>query len=422
MFWRPLGIVLITIALAGAAACSNDTQPPSTATPAPSPDGGRPTQLSATSQPATQPPSGGIVFAIGGSLWRVNTDASGLRRLVGANGAPLSDASAPEFSPDGRLLAYVEAHHFDRGRGRRSSTSSGRGLPNRPVRQRSADADRCRQQRHRPVRRALVARRHAAARDAAAHRRQRLHRRDTDGARRQRTAHRARCGPPGVVVPGSDVVGKPRARPAAAVDRRRQWRRRDHRRGVRPAGQPRCRRCIRRRRAFTNVATHQNPAGEGVLVASSLGSPEPFGPIVVYDIAGASSIVGGGCGAAWSPDGMWLSYYDGYGIAVQRLDAASPDDHVYAARNAGVGLDASRQPANACDGVAITWRRERVYRFAGLTAGGHGRGTRWRARPRRYGCYLAGTSGTSTNSPRTSRPASTSATKSKTARFQSCGW
>jgi hypothetical protein len=103
------------------------------------------------------------------------------------------------------------------------------------------------------------------------------------------------------------------------------------------------------------VATHQNPGGEGVLVTSSAGSPEPFGPIEVYDITGAGRIVGGGCGAAWSPDGTWITYYDGFGIATQRADA-SPEQRTYVVRNADMGQDASSRHPELCVGAAITWR------------------------------------------------------------------
>ena len=105
------------------------------------------------------------------------------------------------------------------------------------------------------------------------------------------------------------------------------------------------------------VAVRGDPGSGDALVTTSLGSPEPFGPIDLYEVSGASRIIGGGCGATWSPDGDWIAYYDGYGIAVQARNAASPDDHAYVARNADIGLGADQQPASACDGVAVTWRK-----------------------------------------------------------------
>jgi hypothetical protein len=357
MFWRPLGIVLITISLAGAAACSNDTQPPPTVTLAPSADGGRPTQLSATSQPATQPPPGGIVFAIGGSLWRVNTDGSGLQRLAGANGAPLPDASAPEFSPDGRMLAYVEAHHSIVVVGDVANqhavevyrTDLNVKDPLTPTGADNNDIGPFAVHWSPDGSLLLVTRRRTGGSGYTD-----VMLMEPDGSARRTVLdadHLASSFPeatwsasraPDPRPPSIVVVSGADGTTGEAYDLQ----------GNRlPAVYP-------AKTMRIAVAAHQNPAGEGVLVASSVGSPEPFGPIEVYDITGASHIVGGGCGATWSPDGEWLSYYDGYGIAVQRLDAASPDDHVYAARNTGVGLDASRQPAKACDGVTITWRRE----------------------------------------------------------------
>lgn len=357
MFWRPLGVVLIAISLAGAAACSNDTQPPSTATPAPSPDGGRLTQLTATSQPATQPPpAGGIVFSIAGALWRVNTDGSGLRRIVGADNENRPVATAPEFSPDGRTLAYIEGHRYvviagDLGADRLAEIGRIELFDKSPLTPTGAsnwDIGPFAVHWSPDGALLLVTRRRISGSGY------------TDvmlmkpGGTEQRTflsaeqlassfpeatwsaSHAPDPRPPSIaVVSGANgTTGK-------AYDLQ----------GNRlPAVYP-------AQTTRIAVATHQNPGGEGVLVTSSAGSPEPFGPIEVYDITGASSIVGGGCGATWSPDGEWLSYYDGSGVAVQRI-GASPDDHVYAARNAGVGLDASRQPADACNGVAITWRRD----------------------------------------------------------------
>lgn len=357
MFWRPFGAVLIAISLAGASACSNDTQPPPTNTPAPAPDSEPSTHLTATSQPATQPPPGGIVFAIGGSLWRVDTDGSGLRRLAGASGAPLPDATAPEFSPDGRLLAYVEAHHsivvvgdfVNQHTVEVYRTDLYVKNPLTPTGADNNDIGPFAVHWSPDGSLLLVTRRRTGGsgyidvmlmKPDGTERRTVLDAQHLASSFPEATwsaSHAPNPQPPAIAVVSGvhgtsgeayDLQGK---RLGAAY----------------PSNTMRI-----------AVAMHQNPAADSFLVASSIGSPEPFGPIEVYDITGASRIVGGGCGAAWSPDGMWLSYYDGYGIAVQRLDAASPDDHVYVARNAGVGLDASRQPANACDGVAITWRRE----------------------------------------------------------------
>ena len=357
MFWRALGVALIAISLVGAGACSGHTQPPSSATPTASPGGGRPAELPATSQPATQPPLGGIVFAIGGGLWRVDTDGGGLRRLIGAGGAAVLDASAPEFSPDGRLLAYIEGHRYiviagDVGADRLTEIRRVEMFDKFPLTPTGADnwnigpfavhwsPDGTL---------LLVTRRRTGGsgytdvvlmKPDGTERRTVLTGEQLSSWFPEATwsashATDPQPSPSVVVIGGSDgATGE-------AYDLQ----------GNRlPAAYP-------AKTAFTNVAAHQNPAGDGALVTASLGSPEAFGPIEVYDITGASSIVGGGCGATWSPDGAWLSYYDGYGVAVQRIGAA-PDDRVYAARNAGVGLDAARQPANACDGVAITWRRE----------------------------------------------------------------
>lgn len=106
------------------------------------------------------------------------------------------------------------------------------------------------------------------------------------------------------------------------------------------------------------VATHGNPAGEGALITSALGSPEPFGPIEVIDITGATRIIGGGCGAAWSPAGDAVAYYDGYGIVVQALDAP-PDERVQIVSNADLLIDAPQAlHKELCDSVAIVWRAD----------------------------------------------------------------
>jgi hypothetical protein len=98
--------------------------------------------------------------------------------------------------------------------------------------------------------------------------------------------------------------------------------------------------------------------GDGVLITSSAGSPEPFGPIEVIDVTGTSSIVAGGCGSVWSPDGNEIAYYDGVGIAIRRIDAESPDDRIYSVRNEAFGAGATSQSNESCSGVGVAWRRD----------------------------------------------------------------
>jgi len=104
------------------------------------------------------------------------------------------------------------------------------------------------------------------------------------------------------------------------------------------------------------VAVHQNPGGEGVVTTSSLGNPEPFGPVEVIDITGASRIVGGGCGATWSPDGGSVAYYDGHGIVVQPI-RGSPDEAIQIVPNSDLFIpDPDTLHEGACDGFAMVWR------------------------------------------------------------------
>jgi hypothetical protein len=364
MLWRPLGVVLIAISLAGASACADGAQPSSTATPAPSPDGGRPAQLSATSQPATQPSPGGIVFAIGGSLWRVNTDGSGLRRIVGADNENRPVATAPEFAPDGRTLAYIEGHRYvviagDPGADRLAEIRRIELFDKFPLTPTGADNwDIGPFAVHwSPDGSLLLVTRQRTG--GSGHTDVMLMK--PDGTERRTFLRAEQLAPsfpeatwsanhaPAPQPPAIAVVSGADGTTGEAYDLQ----------GNRlPAAYP-------AKTMRIAVAAHQNPAGEGVLVASSLGSPEPFGPIEIYDITGASRIVAGGCGAAWSPDGIWLSYYDGYGIALQRLDAASPDDHVYAAKDGDLGLDASARHAERCDGASIAWRRDPFPRSPG---------------------------------------------------------
>jgi hypothetical protein len=105
------------------------------------------------------------------------------------------------------------------------------------------------------------------------------------------------------------------------------------------------------------VVARQNPAGEGVLITSALGNPEPFGPIEVIDITGRSRIIGGGCGAAWAPDGGSIAYYDGYGIVVQSLYDSRPEGAVQIVPNADLFIsDPDAVHEEVCAGFAMTWR------------------------------------------------------------------
>ena len=104
------------------------------------------------------------------------------------------------------------------------------------------------------------------------------------------------------------------------------------------------------------VAAVQNPAGEGALVTSALGNPEPFDPIELIDITGASRIIGRGCGAAWSPDGSAIAYYNGQGIVVQGLFAAA-EEAMQIVSNADLDIAGPGASENGvCGGVSMTWR------------------------------------------------------------------
>lgn len=104
------------------------------------------------------------------------------------------------------------------------------------------------------------------------------------------------------------------------------------------------------------VAVHQNPADDGVLITSALGNPESFGPIEVIDITGNSRIVGGGCGATWSPDGRAIGYYDGYGIVVQPI-TAPPDEGVQIVANSDLFIaDPDVLHEEICGQFSMVWQ------------------------------------------------------------------
>jgi hypothetical protein len=315
------------------------------------------TQVATTETPQTRasPPAGGIVFSIAGALWRVNTDGSGLRRIAGDGNAIRPAATAPEFLPDGRLLVYVEDHHYVviAGAAAADPITEVRRIelfdksPLTPTGADNWDIGPFAVHWSPDGGLLLVTRQRT---DGSGYSDVLVMR--PDGSERRTVLNAQQLAPsfpeatwsasraPDPRPPSIVVIGGANGTTVEAYDL--QGNRGD---AVYPAQTMRI-----------AVAAHKNPADEGVLVTSSAGNPDPFGPIEVYDITGASSIVGGGCGAAWSPDGEWLSYYDGNGVAVQRI-GASPEDHVYAARKTDVGLYAGG-PAAACNGAAITWRRE----------------------------------------------------------------
>jgi hypothetical protein len=102
------------------------------------------------------------------------------------------------------------------------------------------------------------------------------------------------------------------------------------------------------------VAAHLRPGDDGVLLTNALGSPEPFGPIELEDGAGRR-IIAGGCGAAWSPDGRFLAYYDGLGIAIKRPETP-PDERSYVVRNADLGIERPDDVhEEGCAGLGISW-------------------------------------------------------------------
>jgi Tol biopolymer transport system component len=53
-----------------------------------------------------------MIFSIAGDIWRVNTDGGGLREMVRTTNENGGAASAPDFAPNGRQLAYVEGHRY----------------------------------------------------------------------------------------------------------------------------------------------------------------------------------------------------------------------------------------------------------------------------------------------------------------------
>ncbi len=103
------------------------------------------------------------------------------------------------------------------------------------------------------------------------------------------------------------------------------------------------------------VASLQHPDGSSALIRSALGSPEPFEPIEVEDAEG-TSIVAGGCGATWSPDGERFAFYNGFGIALKDPDAL-PNDVELIVTNADLSIadDASGPREDLCAGLGISW-------------------------------------------------------------------
>ncbi len=107
-------------------------------------------------------------------------------------------------------------------------------------------------------------------------------------------------------------------------------------------------------------ASLQHPDGDSVLVRSSLGSPVPFGPVVIQG-DGEPWRTAGGCGATWSPDGEQIVFYNGDGIALNDPDTP-PDDVDLIVTNADLGLEdplpsqlEESEPGIACFGLAISW-------------------------------------------------------------------
>ena len=107
-------------------------------------------------------------------------------------------------------------------------------------------------------------------------------------------------------------------------------------------------------------ASLQHPDGDSVLVRSSLGSPVPFGPIVIQG-DGEPWRTPGGCGATWSPDGELIAFYNGDGIALNDPDTP-PDDVDLIVTNADLGLEdplpsqlEESEPGIACFGLGISW-------------------------------------------------------------------
>jgi len=351
MLRHALAAILVTIALVSAAACWGDEKTAPVSPPPPA------TRIATADTPPPQthasPPAGGIVFSIAGALWRVNVDGSGLRRLAGASGAPLPGASAPaigqpEAGAPFAILPALDAidikkriELFDK-------------FPLTPTGADNWDIGPFAVHWSPDAALLLVTRQRAHG--GSGHTDVMLMK--PDGSERRTflsaeqlapsfpeatwsASHAPDPRPPPSIV----VVGGANGTTGEAYDLR----------GNRlPAVYP-------AQTTRIAVAMHQNPAGEGGLVASSAGSPEPFGPIELYDITGASRVVGRGCGAAWSPDGRFIAYYNGSNITVQPLYAETGDPDRSPRRivsNADVGLDASRAHPELCLGAGITWRRE----------------------------------------------------------------
>jgi len=294
------------------------------------------------------------VFAIGGKLWRVNAGGSGLRRIPVADGA---SASAPEFAPHDGPLAYIEDHRYvviiaDPAADQLTEVNRLDLFDKSPLTPTGADNwDVGPFAVHwSPVGRLLLTTRRRVS--GSGYTDVLLMKPDGTDRRTFLSAEQLVSSFPEatwefhhpnvdlfmdavVIIGGADGITNQAYGLNGAT-----WQ------GFPP------------KTTRIAVAVRGDPFSGDQLVTTSLGSPEPFGPIELYEVSGASEIIGGGCGATWSPDGDWIAYYDGYGIAVQSLDAASPDDHIYAARNVDIGLGADQQPASACDGLAVTWRDE----------------------------------------------------------------
>lgn len=294
------------------------------------------------------------MFSIAGDIWRVNTDGSGLRPMVrGTNGGA---ASAPDIGPDGRQLAYVEGQRYvviarDLAADSLSEIRRVDLFDKNPLTPTGADN----------LDMGPIAVHWSPDGTQLLVTRQRLSGSgmsdvllmSADGSDRKTlvsagafieatwSISRAPVHPgeaPSasiVVVDGGDGLT------GTAYDRD----------GNRIGG------ALPLKALRYAVTSRQRPMGDGVLITSSAGSPEPFGPIEVIDVTGASRIVAGGCGAVWSPEGNRIAYYDGAGVAISRFDAESPDDRIYAVRSEALGAGASSQSNDACSGVGVAWRR-----------------------------------------------------------------
>ncbi len=315
-----------------------------------------------TPAPASVQPRGGIVFSIAGALWRVNADGSSLRRVISANREIRPAVTAPEFSPDGRQLAYIEGHQYvviagDPGANQLAEIRRIDLFDKFPLTPTGADNwDIGPFAVHWSPDGGLLLVTRQRAQGGSGYTDVMLMKPDGSERRVVLTAQRlapsfpeatwsASRAPDPRPPPSIVVVGGSNGTTGELYDLQGNGGG-----AVYPAQTTRI-----------AVATHQNPYGEGVLVASSAGSPEPFGPIELYDITGASRVLGRGCGAAWSPDGRFIAYYDGSNITVQPLYSETGDPDRSPRRivsNADVGLDASRAHPELCLGAGITWRRE----------------------------------------------------------------